>query len=113
MAHLHYDDSQGASIYESNADPVFTLTHGLTGQAEPQPPEVAGKARRVIDWRDYAERRFAAYTRSERLAIIHYLEYYGCDGAYYEGCIRYGETGPGVIEAALESYWRPSLKAVS
>jgi hypothetical protein len=88
--------------YESNANLEFTLTHGLTGQAEPQSDEATERAGRTINWREHAERRFAAFTRPERLAIIHYLEYRAENDGY---------AAPG-IEAALDSYWRPSLDAM-
>lgn len=45
--------------------------------------------------------RFAVYTRPERQAIIHYLEYRAENDGY---------EAPR-IEAALASYWRPSLDA--
>jgi hypothetical protein len=93
LSDVHYSLS-GDPLYESNADPTFTLTHGLTGQVETQFTET--------DWRAYAERQFATFTRAERLAIIHYLEYQlGVVGSYSHR----------KIEAALASYWRPSAEA--
>lgn len=107
LADILFEASGGDPLYESNADPVFTLTHGLSGQAEPQPHDLAGNARRdpnaqKTDWRAYAERRFADYTRAERLAIIHFLEY------QLEVVGSYNALE---IEAALAGYWRPSAEA--
>ena len=64
--------------YPSSADPVFHLTHGL-GRAD-------------------ADARFAAFTPSERAAIVRYLEYRS-DDAFSAPDIR----------KALDDYWLPSL----
>lgn len=74
----------------SNADPVFHLTHHLTGQADP------GER---INWRAYATDRFSVFSRKEREAIAAYLEYRAKAGSFPIGG----------IERALENYWRPSI----
>lgn len=80
--------------YESNANPVFNLTHGLT-RRYPQWD--------LFNWRSYAVNRFQAFTRAERLAIVHYLEYRAAVDDY---------DAPSV-QAALENYWRPSASPVT
>lgn len=106
--------------YESNAEPVFYLTHDLTVSlgkpnyrvTEEDLEAVLGKERLAFlrrfepdagkfDWRNYAVSRFEAFTRPERLAIIRYLEHRAAIDDY---------DAPG-IEAALAGYWRPSAAA--
>lgn len=105
--------------WESNADPVFHLTHG---HAEPEAEveldpgiwegleslfgeKAAAVLRNVgdhhlrADWRQYALARHAGFSRVERLAIIRYLEYRASDA--YERL---------AIESALAGYWLPSVR---
>lgn len=99
--------------YESNADPVFHLTHGLDGDpdvpfvsvvndlTEVLGPETVQVLQQVgeVDWRAHSVRRFGSFTRPERRAIIRYLEYRAANDAFDRPTIR----------LALESYWLPSL----
>ena len=53
-----------------------------------------------FDWREYSLRRLQAFDRTERTAIIHYLEFRAKD-----------EYAAVEINQALESYWRLSVQA--
>ena len=102
---------------ESNADPVFHLTRGVSGPEgrlfdastlqlvrSTLGPAAVGMFKRAarkfhqIDWRQYSLRRFAAFTQPERLAIIRYLEHQATD-----------EFNAAPVHRALEGYWRPSV----
>lgn len=105
--------------WESNANPVFHLTHGhaeAEAEVELDPAIWEGletlfgeKAAAVLrnvgdhhlrsDRRQYAIARHAGFTRQERLAIIRYLEYRAIDD--YERP---------EIESALAGYWLPSVR---
>jgi len=103
--------------FESNADPVFDLTHGHSGTSTELDPsileglksmlgkEAAAAFREVgdrlarTDWRHHASMRHAGFSREERLAIIRYLEYRA----------RNDEFQRPAIERALERYWLPSV----
>jgi hypothetical protein len=98
--------------FDSNADPVFSLTYGLAPTERPSVSEADLEAIMGRDRLEFLERvavplaerwvpdvrRFQAFTRSERKAIIRYLDYRSDDSF----------DGPR-IHAALETYWRPSM----
>jgi hypothetical protein len=57
---------------------------------------------KTFDWREYTVRRMMPFTRKERRAIIHYLEFQAKNG------YRANE-----IDQALEGYWRPSVQSLA
>ncbi|HEX5322663.1 MAG TPA: DUF6714 family protein, partial [Capsulimonadaceae bacterium] len=83
----------------SGADPVFNLTQGLAGtedtQTTPSPNE------RTTDWFAQSAGGMASFSRPEREAIVHYLEYMA----------RFDADSAVEIQPALDLYWRPSLEA--
>ncbi|MGV3721072.1 MAG: DUF6714 family protein, partial [Actinomycetota bacterium] len=104
---------------DSNANPVFHLTHA---HAEPEPAieltraiwerleSLLGERAAAVlcnvgdqhlraDRRRYALARHAGFSRVERLAIISYLEYRATD-----------DDDRPAIEQALERYWLPSVR---
>lgn len=124
MADLQYYGSNGDPLYASNAEPIYGLTRGWeadlgphsSGVTEAELEEVLGRERleflkrRGVDSvasarRDDTARRFAAFTRAERLAIIHYLEYRSDTESDGHDAAR--------ILAALAGYWRPSADAAA
>jgi hypothetical protein len=84
----------------SGADPVFNLTQGLaedddTEVTPPKPDEP------TTDWFAQSAGGMAAFSRPEREAIVHYLEYRA----------QLDADAAAEIEPALDLYWRPSLEA--
>jgi hypothetical protein len=117
LADVHYHASNYAPLYESNAEPVYELTRGLDGEHTRRAHQVTDAELEALVGKEqlaflarfeptpptgtdhYATTRLQAFTRPERLAIIHYLEYRATVDDY---------EAPS-IHAALENYWRPSV----
>ncbi len=87
-AFLWADLLRSETGFPAKADPRNVLIYGLDTQGDDLGKE-----------RGYSIRRFADFTRAERIAIIHYLEFQAQD-----------EYQASKINEALESYWRPSVQ---
>ena len=82
---------------ESNADPVFHLTHGFATK----------RATDSTDWLAYRVERMAGFTHAERKAIIHYLTYVA---DYIAAEYNANSSEITEINEAIERYWKPSLE---